>query len=199
MTLFDSWAALARVLVNGASAYVALVVLLRLSGKRTLSKMNAFDLVVTVALGSTLATIVTSSQIALATGVLALALLVALQYGVAWLSSRWPRVDAVVKSRPRVLFHAGVFSGDALRDERITEDEVRAAIRQASVGSVDEVESVVLESSGDLAVVRGAPGDRRARRDLLEGVRLDARLRDAARRREGGRRGPRPDATRSEH
>ena len=53
---FDSWAGLGRVLVVGVLAYSALVLLLRISGKRTLTKMNAFDLVVTVALGSTLAT-----------------------------------------------------------------------------------------------------------------------------------------------
>ena len=54
---FDSWTALGRVLLVGTLAYVALVAILRISGKRTLTKLNAFDLVVTVALGSTLATI----------------------------------------------------------------------------------------------------------------------------------------------
>ena len=55
--LFDSWAGLGRTLLVGPLAYVALVLLLRISGKRTLTKLNAFDLVVTVALGSTLATV----------------------------------------------------------------------------------------------------------------------------------------------
>ena len=53
---FDSWDSLLRVIAGGFAAYASLVVLLRVSGKRTLSKLNAFDLVVTVALGSTLAT-----------------------------------------------------------------------------------------------------------------------------------------------
>lgn len=63
----------------GVLAYVALVVLLRVSGKRTLSKMNAFDLVVTVALGSTLATVLMAKDVALAEGVFAFALLIGLQ------------------------------------------------------------------------------------------------------------------------
>ena len=70
--LFDSWAGLGRVLLVGTLAYVALVLLLRISGKRTLSKLNAFDLVVTVALGSTLATVLLSKTVALAEGVLAI-------------------------------------------------------------------------------------------------------------------------------
>src|SRR5690606_23219959 len=82
MVFFDSWSGLVRVLVVGTLAYAGLVLLLRITGKRTLSKMNAFDLVVTVALGSTLATVLLSKDVALAEGLLALALLSFLQCGV---------------------------------------------------------------------------------------------------------------------
>ena len=71
---YDGWMGLVRVVVAGTCAYAALVLLLRISGKRTLAKLNAFDFVVTVALGSTLATVVLSSSVALAEGVVALAL-----------------------------------------------------------------------------------------------------------------------------
>lgn len=89
---FDTWLGLWRVAVVGMCAYAALVVFLRTSGKRTLAKMNAFDLVVTVALGSTLATVLLSKDVALVEGVLAFAVLIALQFGIAWLSVRrvWP-------------------------------------------------------------------------------------------------------------
>jgi len=62
--LFDSWTGLGRVLLVGVLAYSALVLTLRVSGKRTLTKLNAFDLVVTVALGSTLATVLLSKDVA---------------------------------------------------------------------------------------------------------------------------------------
>ena len=88
MTWFDSWNSVGRVAVTAVMAYVALIGFLRISGKRTLSKLNAFDLVVTVALGSTLATVILSKDIALADGLLALGLLIGLQYAVAWLSVR---------------------------------------------------------------------------------------------------------------
>lgn len=68
--LFSGWENLLRTLVVGVLAYVSLVVFLRISGKRTLSKMNAFDLIVTVALGSTLATVLLSKDVALAEGAL---------------------------------------------------------------------------------------------------------------------------------
>lgn len=70
--IFDGWIPILRTLVAGLSAYIALIVILRISGKRTLSKWNAFDYVVTIALGSTLATILLSKDTSLAQGVAAL-------------------------------------------------------------------------------------------------------------------------------
>jgi hypothetical protein len=66
--IFDGWFGLPRVVVAGTAAHAALVPLLRVSGKRTLAKLNAFDLVVTVAPGSTLATVLLSESVALAKG-----------------------------------------------------------------------------------------------------------------------------------
>ena len=97
--MFHTWAALGRVLVIGPLAYLALVLLLRISGKRTLTKLNAFDLVVTVALGSTLATILLSKSVSLTEGVLALALLIALQFAITWTSVRSERVQKSRKGR----------------------------------------------------------------------------------------------------
>ncbi len=106
---FDSWSGLGRVLIVGVFAYGALVLILRVSGKRTLSKMNAFDFVVTIALGSTLATILLSKDVALAEGLLALALLIGLQFVITWLSVRSPTVNRLVKAEPALLFHRGHF------------------------------------------------------------------------------------------
>lgn len=178
--IFEGWGNVWRVVVHGTAAYVALVALLRVSGIRTLSKMNAFDLVVTVALGSTLASVLTSSEVTLAEGLAGLALLVGLQFAVAWVASRSRRFNAVIKSQPRVLYHRGTFSREALDDERITEDEIRAAMRQAAVGGMDEVESVVLESSGpaDRAADRSFLRDRQHRRiDLVRTPRAVGRAR----------------------
>lgn len=68
---FDSWGDLLRVLLVGAAAYARVVLVLRISGKRTVAKLNAFDLVVTVALGSTLATILLGADVSWSEGALA--------------------------------------------------------------------------------------------------------------------------------
>ncbi len=147
---FDSWSGLVRVVVVGTCAYVALVVLLRSSGKRTLAKLNAFDFIVTVALGSTLATVLLSFSVALVEGVTALALLVALQYAVAWSSVRSTRVERLVKSQPALLYRDG-FLHDTMRRERVTQDEVRQAARGQGHADLDSVGAVVLETDGTLS------------------------------------------------
>lgn len=150
---FNSWYALVRVFIVGVCAYAALVLLLRVSGKRTLTKFNAFDFVVTVALGSTLATILLSKDVALAEGAMAFAVLIALQYVVAWLSVRFSTFGGLVKSEPSLLLYRGRFLYDTMRSERVTEGEIRAAIREQGVLDVENVEAVVLETAGSISII----------------------------------------------
>lgn len=149
---FDTWRDIARVLLVGAAAYVFLVATLRVSGKRTLAKLNAFDLVVTVAVGSTLATILLNADVSFTEGVAALALLAVLQYVAAKLS-RWSIGHAVLTSRPSVLMTDGNIDHDALRRERISVDEIRQAVRSSGHGDLGGVAAVVLESDGSLSVI----------------------------------------------
>lgn len=156
---FQNWGGLVRTVLIGVLAYAALVALLRLSGKRTLSKMNAFDLVVTVALGSTLATILLSEDVALAEGVVAFSVLIAMQFAIAWLSVRSKRVNRLVKSEPRVLVLRGRVLAESLREERVVEEEVLAALRTEGLASMEGVEAVILETDGSFTVVHRANGN----------------------------------------
>lgn len=151
---FDDWHALVRSLVGGCVAYVGLIIVLRVCGKRTLSKWNAFDFVVTIALGSVLATTILSKDVRLVQGLGALVILVGLQFIVTWLSVRFPAISALVKARPALLLSDGRFQGRAMRESRVTEGEVRAAVRGHGFSSLAEVAAVVLETDGGFSVIR---------------------------------------------
>ncbi|GAA5507915.1 DUF421 domain-containing protein [Novipirellula caenicola] len=151
--IFDGWAPVIRTLVLGSLSYVSLVMLLRISGKRTLSKMNAFDLVVTVAFGSTLASIMTSSQVSLVQGVLALGLLVLLQLINTFLAVRYPKYQALIKAQPTLIFFNGQFLVDSMRKQRVSREEVLAAMRQHGVAEPSDVDAVVIETEGSLSVM----------------------------------------------
>lgn len=169
---FDSWLETLHVLLIGSASYVTLVLVLRVSGKRTLSQLNAFDFIVTVALGSTLATILLSSEVAWAEGLVAFGLLVALQFLVAWISSRWPRVRSLVTAKPVALVREGELQHDELRRNRLSASEVRQAVRSSGYGDLSEVAVVVLETNGIMSVI---PTTKYGSGSALEGVvnRLD--------------------------
>jgi uncharacterized membrane protein YcaP (DUF421 family) len=150
---FDNWTELARILIVGGLAYVGLVSFLRVSGKRTLAKMNAFDLVVTVALGSTLATSLLDKNVSLLEGLLAFALLCGLQYTVAYVSVRSKMFRRIIKSEPALLLHRGEYLRSTMRRERVSEDEIRAAVRSAGEADPHAIEAVVLETDGTFSVI----------------------------------------------
>jgi uncharacterized membrane protein YcaP (DUF421 family) len=151
--LFQDWTGLGRTLLVGLLAYVGLVVLLRVSGKRTLTKLNAFDLVVTVALGSTLATILLSEDVALAEGLVAFAVLVGAQYVVTKLSLQSEAVRRFAKADPALLVLRGELLPAVLERERVSEQEVLAAVRSEGLARVEDAFAVVLETDGSFSVI----------------------------------------------
>ncbi|WP_274427080.1 DUF421 domain-containing protein [Chelativorans sp. YIM 93263] len=150
---FDSWMGLLRTLIVGSAAYFLLILLLRASGKRTLSKMNAFDFVITVALGSTLATVLLNKSVPLAEGVIALALLIYLQWAITWSSVRFDRIQGVVKAEPTLLVRDGEYLENAMQRQRVTREEILAAVRQSGKAEISAVDLVVLETDGSLSVI----------------------------------------------
>jgi uncharacterized membrane protein YcaP (DUF421 family) len=153
---FDDWEDLKRILIVGTLAYVALVVFLRISGKRTLTKLNAFDLVITVALGSTLSAVVLDKSVSLTEGVLAFSLLIFLQFIITWMSVRFQPLEQFVKSEPTLLLRRGEYLDRAMRDQRITRSEILSAIRNSGNSHIKDIAAVVIETDGSLSVVQQA-------------------------------------------
>jgi uncharacterized membrane protein YcaP (DUF421 family) len=164
---FDGWSDVVRVILVGAVAYMTLVVVLRVSGKRTLSKLNAFDLVVTIAVGSTLATILLNADVSYAEGFAALSLLAALQFLVALVSTRSAVGRGVLTARPTLVHANGRMRDEALGRQRLCADDIRQAVRTSGSGDLASVAAVILESDGSLSVISA---DRIGDGSALEGV-----------------------------
>ena len=150
---FDDWSTLAEILVTTGVVYFALILILRITGKRTTSKMNSFDWIVTVALGSMVSTVILVDEVPLVEGILGIVALVLLQYLVALLASRFPRFQSIVKANPRLLFYDGEFNHDAMRHERITEAEILSIVRQQGYLSLENVQAIVMETNADLSIL----------------------------------------------
>lgn len=149
---FDNWHSLLRIVVIGVCSYAALIAMLRLSGKRTLSKMSAFDMIVTIALGSTLSSVIIDKDTVLAEGLTALALLVLLQMSVSWLSMQSKTISDIVHAEPTLLLHKGRFCREAMNSVRVTQKEIEQALRHE--GYTDpEGKSIVMETNGTMNVI----------------------------------------------
>lgn len=164
--LLGDWMSLLHAAAVGIPVYVALILFLRLSNKRALAKINAYGLVVTVALGSILATTFISREARLADGLLAIALLLVLQLVIAMLVRRFPRFERLVTQQPALLLYRGRPIDSALRSQRVTQRELAAAIRGHGHMDFGAIHAVVLEANGDFSVIVDEEDGDRALADI---------------------------------
>jgi uncharacterized membrane protein YcaP (DUF421 family) len=150
---FSGWDSLARVVLVGVPLYFLLLLMLRWFGKHALAKSNAYGLVVTVSLGSAVASAVLTKEVSLSDAVLAIGLLLALQYALELAGSRWESASRFLEQSPALLLKNGQMQREALRRERVSEAEVLAAIRRHGIGCVEQVGAVVLEDDGSFSVI----------------------------------------------
>jgi uncharacterized membrane protein YcaP (DUF421 family) len=151
--LWTGWSPIAHTLLLGTAGYLTLVLLLRGTGPRTMAKMTPLDFVVAVTLGSAFGRTVTAEDVPLAQAVVALVLLVALQWLLAASRARWRPVQKLLDSPPSLLYYDGQMQTTALRRHRLTEDDVHNAVIQGGAGSLASAQAVVLHQDGSLGVI----------------------------------------------
>ena len=159
--------ALARGALLSSLGLIWVILLVRLIGLRSFSKMTNFDFVMTVAMGSLLAGAAQVGTWAdLAQTLTAMATLFAVQYAVALARQRSDRFDAALQNAPVLLMRDGQILHAALRATRVTESDLMAKLREANAIELSAVRAVVLETTGDVSVLHGPALDQ----TLLDGV-----------------------------
>ncbi|MXO66538.1 DUF421 domain-containing protein [Altericroceibacterium endophyticum] len=146
-------------------ALLWVIFLVRMIGLRAFSKMTAFDFIVTLATGSLLANAATvTSWRAFIQTVLAIAVLLIIQYVLAWLRRYSGAAERAMGNEPLLLMRDGEFCEEALRKSRVDRSDVYAKLREANALELSKVRAVVLETTGDISVLHG---------DRLDSVLLD--------------------------
>ncbi|MGM0844752.1 MAG: DUF421 domain-containing protein [Bacillota bacterium] len=164
---FSGFDIIERTIIIAICSYISLIVLLRISGKRTLSKLNAFDLVITVAMGSTLSAILLDKNITWAQGTTAFFMLIALQYVIAKLAVHIDWFDKIIKSEPQVLYQDGDFKDKPMKKERVPKKAIFQAARSQGIASMKQIDTVVLESDGSISIIKNSD---KQDKDTLEKV-----------------------------
>jgi len=164
--LGTTWTAIAAIVISAIAVYLAVLVLTRLTGVRSLAKMSSFDFAATVAVGSTVASTALGSS-PLLNGVAALAMLYGLQYLIATLRRRHAFRGALDNAPLLLMAGPEVLEGN-LRHARVSREELWAQLRLSGVQRRDQVRAVVMETTGDMSVLTGDGG---FDPELLRGVR----------------------------
>jgi uncharacterized membrane protein YcaP (DUF421 family) len=157
-TILGGWQYVPRALITACVVFVITLIVLRIGGKRVLAKMNVFDFIFSVAIGTTMAGVILQHDAGILEATVGVATLTAMQILFAVLTTHSPRMDRVINGRPTLLFRAGKFLHRELHKQRISQEELLAAMRTRGVRDFAEVDAVVLETDGTFSVITTAPG-----------------------------------------
>ena len=154
MLFFDNIDKLGRIVLTTVMVYILIVITTKISGKRSTSQLNNFDWIVTVMIGSLGASTILLKDIPFIEGVSSILVLYLLQFLVTKYASISPQFSTLILSDPRIVFYQGQFLPDAMRDERLTQQEIECAMRADGINSFDDVEAIVFESDAKLTIIK---------------------------------------------
>jgi uncharacterized membrane protein YcaP (DUF421 family) len=147
------WHELGLTAARGLLVYVAMLVVIRILGKRTVGNFTAFDLLVALMLGEVVDEII-YGDVSLAQGFTAILVVAAAKYVTAWLSSRSHGLNRILEGSPTELVKNGELVRRNLRAEMMNEKEVMAALRLQGVSDLREVKLALMEVDGVVSVIR---------------------------------------------
>ncbi|MGR3758999.1 DUF421 domain-containing protein [Roseobacteraceae bacterium NS-SX3] len=150
---FSSWSRRGGIALSSVFFFALAVAVIRLLGKRGAGQMTNFDWILTVAIGSLMASGILLKSVAVADAAMAIAAIALCQYALTAAVVRFPAIERLARPRPRLLTHKGAWLDSELLRERITREEVHAALRRAGIARAEDANWVVMEPDGSLSVV----------------------------------------------
>jgi uncharacterized membrane protein YcaP (DUF421 family) len=137
--------------VRTVVVFFLILVVTRAVGRRELSSLEPFDMILLVVMGDLVQQGVTQSDYSLTGTFIVIGTISVLTVGTAWLSFRFRRLRPVLEGDPIILIAEGTLRRDNLRKQRMTVEEIMVEARQAQIGSLDEVRWAILESNGRIS------------------------------------------------
>ncbi len=145
---------LGRIVAIGIMAYIALIVMLRVAGKRSLTELNAFDLVISVSLGSVFGSILLDSTVSIFDGMAAFFVLIGMQWVFSKFAMKSKGFNNLAKNKAVLLYYRGSYNLENMKKERIKKEEIIQEARMDGNSSMEQVQAVVLESNGKFSILK---------------------------------------------
>jgi uncharacterized membrane protein YcaP (DUF421 family) len=131
-----------------------LVFVTRVMGRRELSSLTPFDLILLIVMGDAIQQGLTQNDYSVTGAVIAVSTIAALQVGTSFVSFRSARARKVFEGLPLVLIEDGKLIEENMKRERLDEDEVAAEMRLQQIGRFDEVQWAILETNGSMSFIK---------------------------------------------
>ncbi len=141
-------------IIRAAIVYVFVMVVLRLAGKRQMGELAPFDFVLLLLLSNGVQNAMNGGDNTITVGLIITVTLVGLNSMIAWLAFKNKEIEKVVEGRPEILVHNGYLYSDVLKRNQITHHELNDALRQNDCTSLDDVRLAVLETNGQISVIK---------------------------------------------
>jgi uncharacterized membrane protein YcaP (DUF421 family) len=139
------------IVIRSALVFLALFFVIRVTGKRQIAELSAFDLILLVTMGDLIGQTVLQEDYSLTAGLLAVSTFGILTVAFSWLAYFVPRARPVLEGEPTVIVRDGAFLRDTARHELIPYDDLLEAARSKGIRNIDEVELAVLEANGSIS------------------------------------------------
>lgn len=142
------------IVLRAIALYAFVILVMRVIGRRELSSMTPFDLVLLIVLGDAIQQGLTQDDYSVTGAILAIGTIATLQVATSYLSFRFPPIRKLFEGQPIVLVEHGNFVHRNLRRERMTEEEIAEEARQQQIASLDKIEWAILEANGTISFIK---------------------------------------------
>ena len=142
------------IVFRGIFVFVFLYALMRMIGRRELSSLEPFDLILLIVLGDAVQQGLTQDDYSLTGAFLAIGTIAVLQLVVSYANFRFPKLRPVLDGEPIVVVQDGKPIEKNLRRERVTIEDLAAAARKQSIAKIDDVQWAVMETSGAISFIK---------------------------------------------
>ena len=154
MELFDLAMPWWEFVLRAIAVYVALLLMVRLSGKRSVGQFTPFDMILLILLGTAVQNSLIGEDVSLLGGLLLAGTLIALNHAVGWITARSRRLHALIEGVAVKIIEDGVLDKDRLRNEGVSEMDLDEALRRAGLEHVSEVRRGWLETDGHITLIK---------------------------------------------
>ena len=148
-----------EILISCIFIFIGVIIITRIAGLRTFAKMSSIDFASTIAIGSVIAAVIMNEDQSIMKGVAAIAFIIILQFSSSYLQRKYLWFRKLVTNKPVELLRKGKISKDNLRLTGVSENDLMAKLREANALNLNNVLSVVLETTGDISVIHSSDTD----------------------------------------